>query len=353
MWIISPVKDGLFFFGSTLAVFVVWAASAAGVNPFFILAGVAVASNGPHLVSTWTRAYFDRREWKEHPIAIFVVPALIVAAVAAITRGALAGFGVNGPRLLSSAILYWATWHFVAQNWGILRIYQRKSGEPLTSVALRLEKPILLLVVAWTLLRRVYTGPRVLFGNEVYFWVPPNALVLGLLAPIGILVTTFVALRLKDRQQPWARAAWLRAAFVCCAFLGFFVPFQLITSDDTSAFAAAAAWHGFQYLGIMRFYHRTTWRSGVEPSAKLISWLSQPGWGRALLYMALLWGLAGGVYGVIFALATLSPAGGWDLNTWMGVVWISLTLSHYWLDGVIWKLRKPHVAARVGIAQPA
>ena len=32
-----------------------------------------------------------------------------------------------------------------------------------------------------------------------------------------------------------------------------------------------------------------------------------------------------------------------------GIVWISFTLSHYWLDGVIWKLRKPELAARVGI----
>lgn len=353
MWVISPKQDGLFFFASSLVVFAVWAASAAGVSPFLILAAVAVASNGPHLVATWTRVYFDRREWKEHPVAIFVVPALIVAAVAAITRGALARFGVDGLRLLSSAILYWATWHFVAQNWGILRVYQRKSGEPLDSPALRLERPLLLLFVLWALLRRVYTGPRVLFGNEVYYWLPPRPLVVGLLVPLVVLAVAYLALRLRDRRAPWAKAGWVRAAFLGCAFIGFFVPFQLITSDDTSAFAAAACWHGFQYLGVMRFYHRSTWRSGVDPKARLISWLSQPGWTRAALFMVLLWGLAGAVYGVIFALATVVPAGGWDLNTWMGVVWISLTLSHYWLDGVIWKLRKPHVAARLGIAQPA
>lgn len=85
--------------------------------------------------------YFDRREVKERPFALLVMPALIFVFVALTTWKA----GYEGARLLNSAILYWATWHFVAQNWGILRIYQRKSGEPETSLALKLERPLLLL----------------------------------------------------------------------------------------------------------------------------------------------------------------------------------------------------------------
>ena len=40
---------------------------------------------------------------------------------------------------------------------------------------------------------------------------------------------------------------------------------------------------------------------------------------------------------------------GWNFATWGGVVWITLTLSHYWLDGVIWKLRRPELASRMGL----
>jgi hypothetical protein len=341
--IISPVQDFLFFFLSAAVVLVVWfASSVLHVDGFTILAAVAVTSNGPHLVSTWTRVYFDPREWKARPVSLVLVPSLVTVAVFTITVK-LEPFG---QRLLNSVILYWATWHFVAQNWGILRIYQRKSGEPLTSFAMRLERPLLLLIVLFSLAHRIATGPRILFGVEVLYPPLSREWALTLLVPIGVLTGLLLASRIRERNAPWAKAAWVRLAFIGCSFLGFFVPFQLITSDDTSGFAAAASWHGFQYLGMVRHYHRNTWRAGVDPQARVISWLSQPGWARASLYFAMLLALAGAVYGVVFALSLVTP---WNFYTWAGIVWVSLTLSHYWMDGVIWKLRRPEVARRVGI----
>lgn len=346
LFISSKWKDLFFYFFSVSVVLVVWfAAAVMKVDGYFILAAVAVSSNGPHLISTWTRVWFDPREWRARPFQLIGVPLLVFAAVFSITYS----MGFTGSRLLNSAILYWATWHFVAQNWGILRIYQRKSGEAETSVAMRLERPILYLFVLWCLLHRVYTGPRVLFGSEVFYLDLPRPLVDGLLGPIAFLFAVYLRQRFKQRHQPWARAAWLRLAFLGCAAIGFFVPFELIKTDDTSAFAAAACWHGIQYLGIVRHYHRTTWRQGVDPRAKVVSWLGQPGWSRAALYFALLLALAGVVYLAIYAVAALNPVKGWNVFTWTGVFWISLTLGHYWLDGVIWKLRRPELAARVGI----
>lgn len=345
--IISPTKDFLFFFASTFVVLLVWFASAVlKVQGFHVLAAVAVASNGPHLVSTWTRVYFDPHEWRSRPVPTVVVPLGLFAFV----LFANWKLGALGPRLLNSAILYWATWHFVAQNWGLLRIYQRKSGEPPASAAMALERPLLLLTVLFCLAHRLYTGPRVLFGVEILYPPLPGAAVYGLLAPLAVLTVALLARRVQERRAPWAKAAWVRVAFLACSALGFVVPFLFIKGDDTSAFAAAAAWHGFQYLGMVRHYNLNAWRGGVHARARLISWLSQPGWARGVLYWALLMALAGGVYGVIF---TLSLVTAWDFYTWAGVVWVSLTLSHYWVDGVIWKLRRPELAQRVGIAGAA
>jgi hypothetical protein len=123
-FIVSPLYDGLFFFGSIGVVFLAWLADARfHVNGFYVLAVVAVASNGPHLASTWTRVYFDKREWQQRPVQIFVVPACIAAVVVGMTL-----WGWTGLRVLNSALLYWATYHFLAQDWGLLRIYQRRSG---------------------------------------------------------------------------------------------------------------------------------------------------------------------------------------------------------------------------------
>ncbi|MFZ5442857.1 MAG: hypothetical protein ACOZQL_22820 [Myxococcota bacterium] len=342
--IISPTRDFLFFFASTFVVLLAWfASSVLHVDGNTILVIVAVTSNGPHLVSTWTRVYFDAKEWKARPGATVGVPLAIFAAVLFVEWK----LSALGPRLLNSVILYWATWHFVAQNWGILRIYQRKSGEPLDSAAMKLERPLLLLIVLFCIAHRLYTGPRKLFGVEILYPELPYALVMGLLAPIVLFAAVLIFTRLRERHAPHAKAAWIRVAFIACSFIGFFVPFQLIKSDDTSAFAAAAAWHGFQYLGMVRHYHRNAWRHGVDPTAKVISWLSQPGWSRGFLYWALLMALAGGVYVVIFALSAVTP---WGFYQWASTIWVSLTLSHYWVDGVIWKLRRPELAQRVGIA---
>lgn len=341
--IISPRKDFLFFFASSAVVLLAWFASnVLKIDGFTILAVVAVVSNGPHLVSTWTRVYFDKREWQSRKVATVGVPLIIFALVFAFTWK----MGFTGTRILNSAILYWATWHFVAQNWGILRIYQRKSGEQMGSWVMKLERPILLLTVAFCIAHRLYTGPRKLFGVELFYPELPYPLVMALLAPLAVLFGTLLFMRIKERNEPWAKASWIRVAFICCSFLGFFVPFQLITTDDTTAFAAAACWHGFQYLGMMRHYHRTTWRDGVNPNAKVVSWLGQAGWTRGFLYWAMLMAMAGAVYGVIGALTLITS---WPFFTWAGIVWVSLTLSHYWVDGVIWKLRKPELAQRVGI----
>jgi hypothetical protein len=344
--ILSPGKDFFFFFASTFVVLLVWVAAVVfHVNSFYVLAAVAVVANGPHLVSTWTRVYFDRREWRQRPFSIIVVPLCIATAVTLIASR----LGFTGARILNSTILYWATWHFVAQNWGLLRIYQRKSGEALDSLALRLEKPVLFLTVAFALSHRIHTGPRVLFGTEVFTPPMPAAVPYALLAPLLLLSAGLAALRLRERGAPHARAAWVRLGFLACSALGFIVPFLFIKTDDTSAFAAAACWHGVQYLGIVRHYHRTTWKAGVSPDAKLLSWLSQPGKARAALYVALLLALAGSGYVVIGIGSYFTRGTTWDAYRWGAVVWISLTLSHYWLDGVIWKLRRKEVAERVGI----
>jgi hypothetical protein len=344
-FIVGPVYDGFFFFGSVLAVVFAWIASAVfDVDGFYVLAAVAVLSNGPHLASTWTRVYLDRREWQKRPVQIFVVPALITAAVVSVTF-----LGWKGQRLLDTLLLYWATWHFLAQNYGLLRIYQKRSGEPDSSLPLRLERPLMYMSVAWCALHRLKTGPRQLFGQEVFYPDLPWPMIDALLAVTVCVAVYYLWVRLRRGQ--WRETSpWLRVGFLSACFVGFAVPYLLITRDGTTAFAAAACWHGFQYIGIVRFYHRNAWKGGVNPDARLISWLSQQGRLRLFLYACLLWAFAGAGFLVIWTGSYLTRGTWWTINTWAGVTWLSMTFSHYYLDGVIWKLRRDkQMAARLGV----
>ncbi|HUB09995.1 MAG TPA: hypothetical protein VMB50_23530 [Myxococcales bacterium] len=337
-FIVGPWFDGAFFFASVLTVFAAWIASASfGVSGFYVLAAVAIASNGPHLASTWTRVYMDRREWKKRPVQIFLVPLAILGAIVGLTF-----WGARGFALENTVLLYWATWHFLQQNWGLLRIYQRRSGEPDSALALRLERPLLYLSVAWCALHRLKTGPRTLFGTEVAYPDLPWPVIHALLGVVVCLALVYLVLRVREARA----SAWIRVGFLLCAFLGFAVPFLLIKTDGTTAFAAAACWHGLQYIGIVRFYHRNAWTKGVAPYARVVSWLSQPGWGRVFLYSCLLWALAGSGYVLIYGGSLLTRGTSWTIETWGGVTWLSLTFSHYYLDGVIWKLRRDKQVAQ-------
>jgi hypothetical protein len=128
VWMVSPAFDLTFFI----------AIERYHVDPFLVIAAVAIASNGPHLASTWTRIYLDGNERFRRPIHYWLIPALIATFVVTML------LVVEGPRsrTIRTILFYWAFWHFMMQNWGILRIYQRRCGDADRPIA-QLERTVL------------------------------------------------------------------------------------------------------------------------------------------------------------------------------------------------------------------
>jgi hypothetical protein len=321
-YIISPTVDLIVFVFVTLLTIGPWLASDRyGVPGSWVLVAVALF-NGPHLISTWTRVYLPGRERFRRPVHYWVVPGLLAAfAIGCIAEG------VMGPIYLRTVIFYWASWHFVAQAYGILRIYQRKHGA-IGTIEARLEKAILFAVCFFCVSRRVYTGPWTLFGVSI---LHPHLRAWQVNAVGGITLTLSLVylLRLVRRPQPFVRPLLL----ACTAF-GFAMPF-LVIKDGTSAFAAAALWHAVQYIGIVWQYNRTCYAGRRDPDARVISWVSQPG--RTLAYVGVIAACAAGVYAVALVLMRVA---GWSLPETSLALWTALTLGHYYLDGVIWKFKQ-------------
>jgi hypothetical protein len=336
VWMVSPAFDLTFFVGTALVTLLPWlAVEHLGVKVFLVMAAVGVLSNGPHLMSTWTRVYLDGNEVWRRPVHYFVVPA------------ALAGFvslmifkleGLASPTLLT-VLFYWAFWHFLAQNWGILRIYQRRCGDARSGIA-HLERVVLYLGALWPLSHRLFTGPWTLFGAHIRHPTLEPWMVNGLGAALAATALLYLGIRVVQAARG-ARVPWIRPLMLLASWFGFMVPFMLIKKNGTAAFAAAACWHGLQYLGIVWFYNRNRWKDGVDPRARFVSWISQPG--RPHFYFLGLLALAGAVYLSV----NVASAIVYDAATWGSVVWISLTFGHYYLDGVIWKLRKPELQRRL------
>src|SRR5205823_1654858 len=124
----------------------------------------------------------------------------------------------------------------------------------------------------WCVLHRIYTGPWELFGAQIWHPYPRAWQVNGALALEAALALAYLAVSVASRRRFDARRPLLVAASVGA----FAVPFLLI-KNGTAAFAAAAAWHGIQYIGIVWFYNRNRYRDGIDPRARLVSFVSQPG----------------------------------------------------------------------------
>jgi hypothetical protein len=331
-WLISPAADLVLFVGVTLTTLGPWLASdVLHVPGRYVLVAVALV-NGPHLISTWTRVYLPRRERFRRPFHYWVVPGL--AAAFAIACNQSRGLG---PVYTRTVIFYWASWHFAAQSWGVLKIYQRKHGA-VGSLAGHLEKALVFLPALWCVLHRLYTGPWTLFGVEVLH-VRPSALVVN---GVGTLVLGLAAAYLARLWSHGERP--LRAAYLGCNAIGFIVPY-LVIKDGTSAFAAAALWHAVQYVTIVWLYNRRRYLGRVDADARLLSWVSQPG--RSAAYVALLALCAAGVYSLALV---ASLAWRQAFSEVAMTLWTALTLGHYYLDGVIWKWKAYDLAAPLGVA---
>ena len=251
--------------GVTLLTIIPWIVSDVLHYPgWYVILGVGVV-NGPHLISTWTRVYLLPGERFKRPVRYWVIPGLAMAF--AITADATGGLCL---RLVRSTIFYWATWHFVAQSWGVMRIYQRKHGAAERTEA-RLEKALIFLPAFFCALHRLYTGPWTLFGIEVIHLRPTAWLVNGFGALIVALAAVYLLVWFAGGKQRPAYE-WVRPAYLGFNFLGFAMPF-LVIRDGNSAFGAAALWHAVQYIAIVWLYNDRRYRGGVDPQARLVSWV--------------------------------------------------------------------------------
>jgi hypothetical protein len=327
MWMVSPAIDLALFVGVTLTTLLPWLASdVLHVPGYYVLVAVALF-NGPHLISTWTRVYLPKRERFRRPVHYWVIPG--IAAAFAIACNLDRGFGQV---LIRTFIFYWASWHFVAQSWGILKIYQRKHGAVGTPEGW-LEKALIFLPAFWCVMHRLYTGPWTLFGIEILHEKPRAWMVNGLGALIVTLAIAYVIqLVRRGHVHP------VRPIYLCFNALGFIVPF-LVIKDGTSAFAAAALWHAIQYIAIVWLYNRRRYLGRTDPGARMIAWVSQPG--RALAYVGVIALCAACVYAVAFVVSLVAKVSFPELAL---ALWSALTLGHYYLDGVIWKFKQYDLA---------
>jgi hypothetical protein len=326
-WIESPAYDVSLFALSSLAGLLLilvdqlsrWGHAAGELAIYFV--GI------PHYLSTFTFYLGDqnRQHYRLRWAAFFLGPLVIFAAVLA-----LRALEVQG--VVQSAIFVWNVYHVSLQSAGILSLYRRlNGGEQNEKRWAHLTILSVNATMAFWYLR--YFPPLYGLLLRVHPWTP---LILRYACLVTCLVAgTGYALHLRRRQRPLRAPEQL---FLISSLL-LFHPY-LWVKDYLLATIAMLMGHFIQYLGIIWLLNRRKYAqqtSGSVAQQWLIRLSSRP---RLLLVSLLLLG------GFFLFIDRGSRIVGMYLS--YIIVWNSLVLIHFYVDGLVWAFKDSFVRKTVG-----
>jgi hypothetical protein len=283
--------------------------------------------NYPHFSATSYRLYRSRDSRQQYPLTAYAVPVLLLAGSILSLQSPL----VVAPYFVKFFQI-WSPYHFSGQTFGIGMLYARRMG-----VTLRpFERTCLKWFVFSTylsLIATIETGrQQYQFFGVLYpaLGIPPviaqGALVAMYL--LGAAVLLFLVVLPLMRRQP---VAWMTVLLAVTQFVWFGLGQRLPSFAEF-----IPAFHSAQYLLVAWSVHlkerldesqRTGSRGFVTAESGV--WLL----GNVLGGFALFWGLP----------HATTWAGGYDLNLTTAVFFSAIQIHHFFVDGVIWKLKNPRV----------
>jgi hypothetical protein len=326
-WIESPAYDVAIFSLSPLVGLLLilvdhfsrWGHAAGDLAVYFV--GI------PHYLSTFTFYFGDqnRNQYRLRWVAFFLGPLIIFAAVLSLRSLAVQG-------VVQSAIFVWNVYHVSFQSSGVLSLYRRLNG------GLQAEKrwaQLTILFVNSTMVSWNLRNFSPLYGLllRVHPWTPMVLRYASLAAALA--VGTGFAIQLLRRQHPLRLP---EQVFLTSSLL-LFHPY-LWVKDYLLATIAMLMGHFIQYLGIIWLLNRRKYAqqtSGSTAQQWLIRLSTRP---RLLVTSLILVGAfflsidrGSRIFGMYFSYI---------------IVWNSLVLIHFYIDGLVWAFKDPFVRKTVG-----
>jgi len=325
-WIQSPGYDFAFIVLSpivgTLAV--LWTLSLPGGGVVVIAVTFLLAI--PHYMSSFSFFLGDenRRYYNDHALLFYGGPAAIAIAVLL-----LRGTGAHTPVMVTMFV--WNIYHVGRQSHGILSIYRRLNNGATDERAVAM---VAILSVNATMALWFADRFTPLYGvlksvHPLVPWLVPAAIMPIALSSLGVLIY-----RLSKRAR---RIQLPEGAFLLTSLL-LFHPY-LWVRDAGLATMGMLIGHFFQYLAIVWLLnHRKYQRSEGSASQRLLA-IASSSPGTVIITICVI-GL------VIFGAERMTAFVG------AGMAYIiafnALSLTHFYLDGLIWAFRNPFVRQSIG-----
>lgn len=330
-WIFSPVWDMAVFWGSCLFSLLALALGyALGIlhqeSPEWTWVYAVLLVDVAHVWSTGFRVYFDKEELARRPLLYYGVPLLSL----------LAGLFLYslGSQVFWRVLAYLAVWHFVRQQYGWVALYRRRAGEArdwtfyFDAVAIYTATIYPLLWWHAHLPRRFWWFLEGDFASLPVKWVatlwPLYWLVLG--SYLAKALWSYKVGRGHPGKDTVVVTTWL------CWYLGI-----ILFNSDYAFTVTNVLIHGIPYMALVYWYRHSRRKSD---SGRFRS-------GQVVYPLLLIWVLA-------FTEEMLWDRSVWHERSWLfgsswDVGWLELLLvpllavpqlTHYILDGFIWKRRQ-------------
>jgi len=285
-----------------------------------------------HVIATYTRLCFDRASFAQYRFAVLYLPLIVFAT----TVGLAAGLGLW---VIGTVYLYWQWFHYTRQSWGIAQVYRRKAPQAFEEPRW-LSFAAFYLLPLWGILSRSHQAPTTFLGLEIRIVPMPAAVVEVAAVAAQAALILWIAWRLRlwlRGQLPIAQTIFLLTHFAIF-WLGY-----IAIGDISVGWLVMNIWHNAQYLLFVWLFNNQRFKAGVDPAAKLLSWLSQSR--NVALYFLLGLAVTSVVYlSLDFLLSDLMAIGGAVV-----LVYMALNFHHYIVDSLIWKARKKPMQKVLGL----
>ncbi len=326
LYFVNAPVDFLLVGGASVVTFLLLRYFHSGARTEAVYTAAAALSwfvNWPHFSATSYRLYHDRAHVRQYPVTALVIPWLVVAGVVA---------SVLSPLLIApyfvKLYLTWSPYHFSGQTLGVTLIYARRAGFAVG----RAERLALSTFIFGTFATQ----------NARFEVNPAGASYYGIAYP-GLGLPAWTVTAFSTLMYLGGAAFLVLAARWCLRERRWLPPVVLLPMLTQYVwFIPGNGWASFQEF--VPFFHSLQYLLiawSVQLKEKLDKDHLAPGASYVLRESAR-WGVLNFLGGAVlfYMLPRLLAETGVTLLFASGVVLAAVQLHHFFVDGVIWKLRR-------------
>lgn len=299
-----------------------------------------IVINHPHFAATNYRLYHNKENIMQYPITALVIPWLVLAAM-------IGSF--LSPTFIAviffKIFLYWSPYHFSGQTLGITLIYARRAG----FFVGKWERFTLSNLIYSSFLFMTARGDMITAASDLVLpvqydveqyrlglpdWVPNVILIWMIVNGLGFITLVIKWCKEQGRMIPaivllpvFTQLIWFIPGSFCPSFY-LFVPM----------------FHSLQYL-LIAWSLQLKEKMDVEKITPSVGYVVKESlrWGgiNLLLGSILFWGIPQAMYFIFKNEFELN----YSYLFVLGIIVAGVQVHHFFVDGVIWKLKKKTVAS--------